>query len=135
MITIYLCKLDFYLFELNFKLHFWKFYFSFKNEFSGLSGGTFGHLNRCANVYLENITKCEDKILTPISDLDLTNVRAQGSGFLLAHWLWTVYLQPEEKKIHEWMIKTQGHQGLQWWKKVFGHCMHLDALFFPKIQS
>lgn len=32
MITIYLCKLDFYLFELIFKLHFWKFYFFFKNE-------------------------------------------------------------------------------------------------------
>lgn len=37
-------------------------------------------------------------LLTPISFLDLTKVRAHGSGFLLAHWLWTVYLQPGRRK-------------------------------------
>lgn len=42
-------------------------------------------------------------VLTPISFLDFTKVRAQGSGFLLAHWLWTVYLQPGDKQTFEWV--------------------------------
>jgi len=33
-------------------------------------------------------------VLTPVSFFDITYVRVQEAGFLLAHRPWTVYLQP-----------------------------------------
>lgn len=64
------------------------------------------HLCNCNFVIVE-IQGNEVAVLTPISFLDLTKVRVQGSGFLLAHRLWTVYLQPAGKNKYLNEFKTK----------------------------